>query len=113
MEGGIFVNNFFFKLLKLLSTTAHQSKLSTLKAKRVKERLEIMVWFTLFFETKPRVTKKGVSILEIVVLPLLSGLDLQLGVLVEHVLDSEVINGLGGLHGVQLTLELVQLLLNV
>jgi len=33
MEGGIFVNNFFFKLLKLLSTTAHQSKLSTLKAK--------------------------------------------------------------------------------
>jgi len=35
------------------------------------------------------------------------------GVLVEDVLDGEVVHGLGGLHGVQLALELVHLLLDV
>jgi len=58
-------------------------------------------------------TGKGGSCSEVVVLPLLQDLALEGGVLVNDVLHCQIINSLGGLEGLELLLDLAELLLNV
>jgi hypothetical protein len=80
-------------------------------------------WFSSFFffilfrfylsRRTPRKKNKEGGGLEVKVLPLLLDLALELGVLLENVLHRELVNGLGGLEGLELILEIAELLLDV